>query len=70
MDAKKYLAAEESLKQAQKDARQQREIMTTLLSQVDDYTLRQDLMRTFHNYADAMAIRAECNEILKRDGHA
>lgn len=69
-DIARYRAAEETLKLAQHDASEARHKMTRLLSQVDDDILRQELMQTFHDYADATKRRTEASVALGRDGHA
>lgn len=65
-----YLAAEASLKDAQQQSNESRLRMTQLLAQVEDETLRLQIMEEFHTYASWVRIRAKCNEILKRDGHS
>lgn len=71
MDRKStYLAAEASLKDAQQQSNESRIRMTCLLRQVEDETLRLQIMEEFHTYASWVRIRAKCNEILKRDGHS
>lgn len=70
MDKARYLAAEASMRDSQEKSNAARVKMTQLLSQVDGDMLRQELMQTFHEYAAHMAIRAKCNEIMRRDGHA
>lgn len=65
-----YKAAEASLKDAQQQSNESRLRMTHLLAQVEDETLRLQIMEEFHTYASWVRIRAKCNEILKRDGHS